>query len=164
MEREWREKLEEERKLWERGRGRCEGGERNRDREWVRKRGRERERGERWVPGVNFTNILCAAFTLIDPQSANNDSQVISHFELLGSVYVKAAQKMLMILTLESISSTFYSRIFCIKVFSLVRVWLWTNIRTKNAHVRRWWYRTLVGGLSNAETPIFLRRSYSSSS
>jgi len=38
-----------------------------------------------------------------------------------------------------SISSTFYVRIFCTKVFSLLRVWLWMNFSMKNAHVKYWW-------------------------
>ncbi len=38
-----------------------------------------------------------------------------------------------------SISPTFYVRIFCTKVFSLLRVWLWMNFCTKNARIKCWW-------------------------
>ncbi len=37
------------------------------------------------------------------------------------------------------ISSTFYTRIFHTKVFSLHRDCLWTNFCTKNAHIKRCW-------------------------
>jgi len=47
-------------------------------------------------------------------------------------------------LTQESISSTSYTHIFLTKVFSLLRVWLWTNFHTKNVRVRRWWNWRLV--------------------
>jgi len=40
---------------------------------------------------------------------------------------------------LLSISSTFYECLFCMKVSSLLRVWLWTNLCTKNARVKLWW-------------------------
>jgi len=40
---------------------------------------------------------------------------------------------------LVSISSTFYVRIFCTRVFSLLRFWLWTNFCTKNTCVECWW-------------------------
>jgi len=44
-------------------------------------------------PMVNFSNILCQALTRIDPQKCKKGSQVISHFELLGSTCVKGNQK-----------------------------------------------------------------------
>jgi len=41
------------------------------------------------------------------------------------------------------ISSKFYTPIFLyeskLSSFSLLRVWLWTNFRTKNARVKCWW-------------------------
>jgi len=40
---------------------------------------------------------------------------------------------------LLSISSTFFEHIFCMTVFSLLRVWLWMNFRMKNAHIKCWW-------------------------
>jgi len=42
---------------------------------------------------VDFTNILRAAILLIDPKIAKKDSQVISHFGLLGSTHVEATCK-----------------------------------------------------------------------
>jgi len=46
-----------------------------------------------------------------------------------------------------SISSTFYKCIFLyeslLSSFFLLRVWLWTNFRTKNAHVKCWWNWTV---------------------
>jgi len=43
--------------------------------------------------GVNFTNVLCAAFTLTYPQSAKRHWRLESLFSLLGSVRVKVARK-----------------------------------------------------------------------
>ena len=53
---------------------------------------------EQWQSGVNFINILRAAFMPADPKSAKKDSQVNQLFALLGSVSVKAAHRTLMIL------------------------------------------------------------------
>jgi len=46
--------------------------------------------------GVNFTNVLCAAFTLIDHESIKKIDNLIVIFTLLGSVRVKAVHRMLM--------------------------------------------------------------------
>ena len=46
------------------------------------------------APGVNFTNILCAAFTHADPKSAKKTSQLKQLFALLGSAGIKAACKL----------------------------------------------------------------------
>ena len=43
--------------------------------------------------GVNFTNILQAAFMRADPKSAKKCSKIKQHFALLGSAGVKAARK-----------------------------------------------------------------------
>ena len=43
--------------------------------------------------GVNFINILRAAFTHKDPKIAKKDSQVKQLFVLLGSACVKALRK-----------------------------------------------------------------------
>ena len=73
------------------------------------------------------------------------------------------------VIQLLSISSTFYACIFCTKVFSLLRVWLWTNFRTKNARVRCWWNWMLVSWkfyififvfLSPMLFQLFYRHSY----
>jgi len=45
--------------------------------------------------GVNFINILLAAFTGADPKSAYKYSQAINLFALLGSARVKALCKMM---------------------------------------------------------------------
>ena len=46
-----------------------------------------------YPPGVNFTNILRAAFTLADPKSAKRQVMLRSFFALLGSASIKAAHK-----------------------------------------------------------------------
>jgi len=43
--------------------------------------------------GVNFINVLCAAFACTEPKSIKKDSQVVSLFMLLGSAHTKAALK-----------------------------------------------------------------------
>jgi len=49
--------------------------------------------------GVNFTNILCAAFTSLDPKCAKRQSSHQCLFALFGPKHVKAAYKMLVKLT-----------------------------------------------------------------
>jgi len=51
------------------------------------------------LPGVNFTNVLQAAFMLVDPKSAKKQLELTVFFALLGPASVKAAHKMLMKLT-----------------------------------------------------------------
>jgi len=50
-------------------------------------------------PGVNFINILLAAFMHQDPKSAKKADNLPVFFALLGSVRVKSAHKMLVKLT-----------------------------------------------------------------
>jgi len=45
------------------------------------------------TPGVNFTNILRAAFALKDPKSTKRHWWLDCHFALLGSLPVKAFRK-----------------------------------------------------------------------
>jgi len=45
------------------------------------------------TPGVNFTNVLCTAFTLVDPESVKNT--VMSSLSFY-SASVKAVRRMLM--------------------------------------------------------------------
>ncbi len=45
--------------------------------------------------GVNFTNVLRAAFTLVDPKSVKKIDQLTVFFTLLGSACVKAVRRML---------------------------------------------------------------------
>jgi hypothetical protein len=47
------------------------------------------------TPGVNYTNVLCAAFTLLDPESVKKIDKLSVFFTLLGSSHVKAAHRML---------------------------------------------------------------------
>ena len=48
------------------------------------------------LPSVNFINVLRAAFTHADPESAKKTVKSSSFFALLGSARVKAARRMLM--------------------------------------------------------------------
>jgi len=50
-------------------------------------------------PGVNFINVLQAAFERTDPKSAKNTDNLIVFFALLGSASSKASHEMLMKLT-----------------------------------------------------------------
>ena len=52
-------------------------------------------------PGVNFINVLRAAFTLADPESTKKTVKLCSFFPLLGSAGVKAACRTLVKLTPE---------------------------------------------------------------
>jgi len=49
-----------------------------------------------FLPGVNFTNVLRAAFTRADPKSAKKLLNLTVFFALLGSACVKAACRTLM--------------------------------------------------------------------
>jgi hypothetical protein len=51
--------------------------------------------GEIDTGGVDFTNILCAAFMHADPKRAKKYCQAMGLFAVLRSVRVKAAHKML---------------------------------------------------------------------
>jgi len=44
-------------------------------------------------PRVNFTNVLCAAFTCGDPKIAKKTDGLTVFFALLGSVCVKGLRK-----------------------------------------------------------------------
>jgi len=48
------------------------------------------------TPGVNFTNILMAAFMRADPKDAKKTVGLTALFALLGSTHIKAARIMLM--------------------------------------------------------------------
>jgi len=49
--------------------------------------------------GVNFINVLCTAFTLVDPKSVKKIGNLTVFFMLLGSARVKAVHRMLVKLT-----------------------------------------------------------------
>ncbi len=51
------------------------------------------------TPGVNFINVLWAAFTCADPECAKKTYNFTVFFTLLGSVGIKAVHRMLMILS-----------------------------------------------------------------
>ncbi len=61
------------------------------------------------LPGVNFTNILLAAFMLVDPKSIKKIYNLTVIFTHLGSACLKAAHKMLMKLSPGVNFATFYS-------------------------------------------------------
>jgi len=65
--------------------------------------------------GVNFINILGAAFTRKDPKSSKKTAKLSIIFALLGSLRVKAARRMLMKLTpgVNSIKRCFYLALQC---------------------------------------------------
>jgi len=46
--------------------------------------------------GVNFTNVLCEAFMLVDPESVKKIDNLTVFFTLLESASVKAVYRMLM--------------------------------------------------------------------
>ncbi len=51
---------------------------------------------KRTAPGVNFTNVLHAAFTLVDPEIVKKIDNLTVFFTLLRSVSVKAVRRTLM--------------------------------------------------------------------
>jgi len=50
----------------------------------------------RYRVGLDFTNVLREAFTLVDRESVNKIDKLTVFFTLLGSASVKAALRMLM--------------------------------------------------------------------
>jgi hypothetical protein len=46
-----------------------------------------------WMTGVNFINVLRAAFAPVEPKSAKKTNNLTVFFALLGSTHVKAANK-----------------------------------------------------------------------
>jgi len=48
------------------------------------------------ISSVNFTNVLCAAFTLVDPESVKKIDKLTVFFTLLGSECVIAVRRTLM--------------------------------------------------------------------
>jgi len=49
-----------------------------------------------WLSGVNFKNVLQAAFAHTDPESTKKTGNLTVFFTLLGSEQVKAAHRTLM--------------------------------------------------------------------
>ena len=62
--------------------------------------------------GVNFTNVLRAAFALVDPKSAKKTVKLSSFFVLLGSARAKAACRTLVKLNLGLWFLQYFSLIF----------------------------------------------------
>jgi len=62
--------------------------------------------------GVNFFNILWAAFTCADPESIKNIVKLSVFFALSGSVHSKSAHRTLMKLTLGDNPTKFFDNIF----------------------------------------------------
>jgi len=106
-----------------------------RERECVWEREREIE-----ILGVNFTNVLRAAFMITDPKSAKRQSSHKRLFALLDSAHVKAACKTLVKLTPRYVPLTSDSKLlevqileYSILVLSSTRVpgyskWKWLRL------------------------------------
>jgi hypothetical protein len=54
------------------------------------------ENNDNCRPSVNFINVLCTAFALVDPESVRTQSSCQYLFTLLGSTHIKAVRRMLM--------------------------------------------------------------------
>jgi hypothetical protein len=74
--------------------------------------------------GVDFTNILHAAFRRADPISSKKTNGLTLFYAILGSALVNSASKMLVKLTLARPGSHINEQLFCTKVFSLLTVLL----------------------------------------
>ncbi len=81
--------------------------------------------------GVNYTNILCAAFTHANPKSAKMTDGLTVFFALLGSALVKAARKTLMKLTpighrdselIECFAFVSIKKKICVPIFSFFSI------------------------------------------
>ncbi len=81
----------------------------------------------RLTSGVNFANILRAAFTSADPKRAKKYSHTVSLFVLLVSVHIKAECKMLMKLTTGGTPSGFQLLIH-FKIIKLDCFYVFLNI------------------------------------
>ena len=68
-------------------------------------------------PGVNFTNILRAAFKLVDPESVKYSLSRWYFFMLLGSAYAKAECRTFMKLTPFVIVN-------CVETFEIVTIFV----------------------------------------
>jgi hypothetical protein len=60
----------------------------------------------RLISGVNFTNILQAAFALVDPKSVKKIENLTVVFMPLGSAHVKAVRRTLMKLCPDRVRKT----------------------------------------------------------
>ncbi len=65
--------------------------------------------------GVNFINIIQAAFARADPKSAKKTDNLTVFFAISGSTHAKAARRMLIKLTPGLIDSKFPSYLILIK-------------------------------------------------
>jgi len=84
-------------------------------------------------PGVNFINVLQAAFIRADPESAKKDSQAVNLF-CTFRIYDRNWH-------LVSISPTFYKQLFVLSVlhcFSLLTVWV------RNFLAKEYWRKSCL--------------------
>jgi len=81
------------------------------------------------TPRVHFINILRAAFTHIDPESAKKSVNWTVIFAPLGSAHVKAARRMLMKLTPGLVTKWCILLTFIYRRPSLYAVFLSANLR-----------------------------------
>jgi len=78
------------------------------------------------LPGVNFINVLHTTFTLVDPESVKKIDNLTVFFMLLGS-----ARERWWNWAQESISSTFYARVF---ITGISGVRFFFNFRVCSGH------------------------------
>jgi len=67
------------------------------------------------TPGINFINVLQAAFTPANPESAKRKVKLSVFFPLLGSASAKAARRMLVKLTPGRVGHRFVGVTECCK-------------------------------------------------
>jgi len=86
---------------------------------WLRKKSIRWKRPILWKSnaGVNFINVLRAAFTHADTESIKKTDNLIVFFTLLGSAWTTAAHRILMKLTPGVNLANNNEQLFCIKVF-----------------------------------------------
>jgi len=84
---------------------------------------------------VNIRKILDISST----SESQKEAFVTFHHNLVEILWVLWALSQLVYILLLSISSTVDDRILCTQAFFLVTFWLWTNFRTKNVCLKRWW-------------------------
>jgi len=92
---------------------------------------------------LNFTNVLRAAFTLVDPKSIKKIDNLTVFFMLLGSAHVKAVRRTLMKLSpcsraIPNLNKSF--NLFRDKLFKKLHTKAVTN-QKKDGEILIYWYR-----------------------